>query len=182
MIIFFSNNEKVYKHKNNQKFKIKNNCLFSFISKAHFSLIDQKTVSGETRKVAIVFIPLEERPRDVQILLAGEAAFRLARSHAPDDERLVVNASASRVARDQVSLTRRKVNELHALMREAHELLELGTGPQSDAFLVERCQVGSFRRPLETRFCPFLIKTKKKQMKNFNQNIKFNFLISLIKK
>lgn len=57
-------------------------------------------------------------------------------------------------------LTRREVNQLHSLMAEPLNLLELLTTPQSNASLVECGQVGAFRRPAHVRFCPALKHTQ----------------------
>lgn len=53
-------------------------------------------------------------------------------------------------------LTRREVDQLHSLMAEPLNLLELLTTPQSNAPLVKRGQVRAFRRPAHVCFCPAL--------------------------
>ena len=60
-----------------------------------------------------------------------------------------------------VLFTGREVDELDALVLEAHDLLELLGAPQSDAALVERRQVVAVRRPTHVRLGPVLA-TKQK--------------------
>lgn len=119
--------------------------------------VDKQRIGAQTRKILVVEIPLEIRPHECHRSLARERTLLLTRAHAPDNERLIVDARFVRVARDQVVLARREVNQLHAVMSESRKLIELFASPQSDASVVERRKVGAFRRPLESRLGPFLI-------------------------
>lgn len=119
-------------------------------------LVDEQRVGAETSEVLIIEVPLEIGPEQRNRSLARERSLLLTRSHAPYDERLVVDARSVRIARHQVVLTRREVDELHAVVRESRELNELFARPQRDTAFVERRQVRAFRRPLESRLGPFL--------------------------
>lgn len=53
-------------------------------------------------------------------------------------------------------LTRGEIDQLHSLMAEPLDLLELLAAPQRNASLMERGQVGAFRGPADVRFRPAL--------------------------
>lgn len=118
--------------------------------------VDEQRVRAETCEILVVEVPFEVRPDECYRAFARERALLLTRSHAPDDQRLVVHARSIRVARDQVVLAGREVDELHAVMRKSRELIELFARPKRNASIVECGQVRAFRRPLETGLGPFL--------------------------